>query len=95
MAQAEVVQGTGAELQPYIDRHRDQDGLTLIIPNQQEAISQTQEPAIDWTQPQPGDVVKEDGTIVRNGVPLFPRRPGSPVITSEMVYELLREDDEW
>lgn len=84
MAQAQLIQGNTTELLSYLTRHPHQQDLLLIVPDKvtEETIphSDSQAEALP------------DGTIFRNGVPLFPMQEGRPPVTMELVQRLMDEE---
>jgi hypothetical protein len=75
MAQAQLIQGTAAELIAYLEKRRHQRNLLLIVPEAENAV-ETQ-----GTYP--------EGAIIRNGVPLFPTEGRTRIVTQEQVRRLL------
>ncbi len=83
MAQAQLIQGTGAELLPYLQRMQHRKNLLLIIPEEE-----TPEGALDT----PAHLALPPDTVFRNGVPLFPKREVAQPVTLELVKRLAEED---
>jgi hypothetical protein len=85
MAQAQLIQGTGAELIEHLENRRDQKNLLLIIPEQeisaQNAVPATGEPA-----------GRSPLTVLRNGVPLLPTQGAAQTVTMEQVKLLAEEE---
>lgn len=79
MALAQVIQGTGDEIIAYLKNHRNQENLTLIVPQ----------------EPTPGPARKPypEGATLRNGVPLFPTEGRTQVVTMERVKQLMDEEE--
>jgi hypothetical protein len=81
MAQVELIRGTGSELLPHLEKHRDRKDLLLIIPDEKPS-GQDSSPATD-----------ENGKMVlRNGVPLLPTARAVHPVTLEMVKQLAEEE---
>jgi hypothetical protein len=85
MSQAQLIQGTGAELLPHVERLRDRKNLLLIIP----AEESDDTAGLSHTLP---DREIPPGTLFRNGVPMFPSRAVPQRITLELVKQLAEED---
>jgi hypothetical protein len=86
MAQAQLIQGTGAELLPYLQGLEHRKNLMLIIP---EADEPADESGADHT---PDTLALPADTVFRNGVPLFPKREIAQPVTLDLVKRLAEED---
>jgi hypothetical protein len=86
MAQAQLIQGTGAELLPYLQQLKHRKNLMLIIPEDDAPIDSRSAP------PASEVVGLPPGTEFRNGVPLFPHRKVAEPVTLELVKRLDEDD---
>lgn len=85
MAQAQLIQGTGAELLSHLERLRHRKNLLLIIP-EEEAGKESLE------TPKEASAVEAVAATTRNGVPLFPSRTPAQRVTMELVKRLAEEE---
>ncbi len=75
----QVIHGTGDELIAYLQNHKSQQNLTLIVP-EAEAADKIRKPY-------------PEGALIRNGVPLLPTEGRMQVITMERVKQLMDEEE--
>jgi hypothetical protein len=85
MAQAQLIQGTGAELIPYLEKRRDQPNLLLIIP--EEGTKQERSTSIAEEAHPPQSKI-----FLRDGIPTLATEGAAQPVTMELVKRLLDEE---
>jgi hypothetical protein len=85
MARMQLIRGTGAELLPYLEQHRERKDLMLIIPEE--------EPPEQCAEAGRDDAAgTQSRTEYRNGVPLLPTQKAAQSVTMALVKRLAEEE---
>lgn len=85
MAQAQLIQGTGAELIAHLEKRREQPDLLLIIPEEAP-------PSEASTLPIEAENHQQGKIFLRDGIPTFATQGATQPVTTELVKRLLDED---
>ena len=84
MAQAQLIQGTGAELIPYLEQRRNQPNLLLIIP--EEENQQRSTPFVEEASQTQRKI------FLRDGIPTLATEGAAQLVIMELVKRLAEQE---